>query len=74
MSEHQYDNPFFQEGILARKSGLTRSDCPYDYLKYDTDLHIETEIYRQKEWLTGFNYQDLLEIMKDEKPNSYEES
>lgn len=54
MSEHQFDNPFFQAGKLAAASGETREDCPYDYLQVE-EKEVPVEHYRQKEWLAGFN-------------------
>lgn len=58
MADWQYTNQFFEEGKLHFYNGGSISDCPYDYLSVDqTDEKIvQSEHYRQSEWLTGFRY------------------
>ena len=57
MNEWQYTNQFFVEGREHYDSGGSVNDCPYDYLDVDQDDErmVQSELYRQQEWLAGFN-------------------
>lgn len=59
MNEWQYTNQFFEEGKLHYDNGGSVEDCPYDYLSVDQEdeKQVQTELYRQKEWLEGFRFQ-----------------
>lgn len=67
MTEYQYDNPFYQSGRLAALMGESINTCPYDYLKFDEELDIQTEMYRQQEWYAG--YRSFNNGVKDEEPS-----
>lgn len=56
MNEWQYTNQFFEEGKYDYSEGKTINDCPYNYLDIDQDNErdIQSELYRQQEWLAGF--------------------
>lgn len=58
MNEWQYTNQFFLEGQEHYESGGSVKDCPYDYLFVDQDNEklVQSELYRQKEWLAGFQH------------------
>lgn len=60
MNDWQYTNQFFDEGHIHQSSGGSIDDCPYNYLSDDIDqedpLAVQKELYRQKEWLSGFQY------------------
>jgi hypothetical protein len=55
MNEWQYTNQFFEEGREHYEEGGSIKDCPYDYLSVE-DNHVQTEMYRQQEWIAGFRY------------------
>lgn len=59
MNEWQYTNQFFEEGRIHFSVGGSVKDCPYDYLhvEQDDEKQVQAELYRQKEWLTGFHFQ-----------------
>lgn len=59
MNEWQYTNQFFEEGRVHFGIGGSINDCPYDYLDVDQDdeHQVQNELYRQKEWLAGFQFQ-----------------
>lgn len=59
MNEWQYTNQFFEEGRIHFSQGGSVNDCPYDYLDVDQDNEklIQSELYRQMEWLAGFQFQ-----------------
>ena len=59
MNEWQYTNQFFEEGRLQYKLGGIIKDCPYDYLAVDQEdvKTLQAELYRQQEWLAGFNFE-----------------
>lgn len=54
MADWQYNNQFFDEGQIAFSEGKQLKDCPYDYLRFDEELDIRQELYRQTEWLAGW--------------------
>lgn len=56
MQDWQYTNQFFEEGRLHFSTGGSINDCPYDYLDVDQsdEKLVQTEHYRQNEWLEGF--------------------
>jgi len=53
MNDWQYTNPFFLEGRLPAEIG--ESSCPYDPNNMVNEEDKKLELYRQKEWLSGFN-------------------
>lgn len=57
--EHQFTNQFFEEGRIHFCRGGEVKDCPYDYLsvEQDDEKAVQNELYRQKEWLAGFQFQ-----------------
>lgn len=59
MNEWQYTNQFFEEGRVHFDIGGSINDCPYDYLEVDqeNEKKVQSELYRQKEWLAGFHFQ-----------------
>jgi len=56
MGEWQYTNQFFEEGREHYLEGGAVRDCPYNYLSVDqtNDKLVQTELYRQNEWISGF--------------------
>lgn len=58
MNEWQYTNQFFEEGKLYFSTGGSIKDCPYNYLSVDQDDEklVQSEHYRQVEWLGGFHF------------------
>ena len=56
MNDWQYTNQFFIEGRLHYESGGSVKDCPYNYLhvNQDDEKIVQAELYRQQEWLAGF--------------------
>ena len=58
MNEWQYTNQFFAEGQEHYEEGGSINDCPYDYLSVDQENEkmVQGELYRQQEWLAGFNH------------------
>lgn len=68
VTEWQYTNEFFTQGVDHYNSGGDIKDCPYDYLSVDqTDSRlIQIEIYKTQEWYAGFRhaYQQKLEQNK----------
>lgn len=58
MNDWQYTNQFFEEGKVAFESNFHIKDCPYDYLSVDQDKEdkVQSELYRQQEWLAGFHF------------------
>jgi hypothetical protein len=58
MNEWQYTNEFFTQGVEYFNEGGSVKDCPYDYLSVDQDdvKVVQSELYRQKEWLAGFQH------------------
>lgn len=68
MNEWQYTNQFFEEGRIRFAMGGSVKDCPYDYLQVEQDdeKQVQSELYRQKEWLAGFHFefQESLEQKK----------
>jgi hypothetical protein len=66
-SDWQYTNQFFEEGRIHYHTGGSPSDCPYNYLSEEVDQTddkaVQTELYRQQEWLAGFHHghKDVLE-------------
>jgi hypothetical protein len=59
MQEWQYDNQFFMEGRSHFSMGGSVEDCPYNYLsvKQTDEKRVQSELYRQKEWLAGFHFE-----------------
>lgn len=59
MNDWQFNNQFFEEGRMHYQVGGSVNDCPYNYLHVDqeNEFEIQTELYRQKEWLAGFQFQ-----------------
>lgn len=59
MNDWQFNNQFFEEGRIHYKIGGSVNDCPYNYLHVDHDNEnlVQAELYRQKEWLAGFQFQ-----------------
>ena len=57
-NEWQYTNQFFEEGKNHFFNKGVVKDCPYDYLSVDQtdEKMIQSELYRQTEWLEGFHY------------------
>ena len=68
MNDWQYSNPFFLEGYTAAESGKKINNCPYDYMRYEDENDIQTELYRQQEWYAGYN--SYKNGVKDEKSGS----
>ena len=68
MNDWQYTNQFFEEGNIHQSTGGSVDDCPYDYLSDDIDqedpLAIQKELYRQQEWLAGFQYGFMEKLQK----------
>jgi hypothetical protein len=62
MNEWQYTNQFFEEGREHFSSGGEIKDCPYNYLNVDQDdeKKVQSELYRQQEWLAGFRCQFII--------------
>ena len=58
MTEYQFTNQFFLEGQVYFETGGSVKDCPYNYLHVDQDNEklVQSELYRQKEWLAGFHH------------------
>lgn len=58
MNDWQYTNQFFLEGVDHYNHGGSVNDCPYDYLEVDQDNDklVQSELYRQQEWLAGFQH------------------
>jgi len=58
MNEWQYSNQFFEEGVEHYYEGGRVEDCPYDYTSVDQTNHnlVQTELYRQQEWMCGFKF------------------
>lgn len=58
MNEWQYSNQFFLEGRLHYETGGSVKDCPYNYLhvEQDNEKVVQAELYRQQEWLAGFQF------------------
>lgn len=58
MNEWQFSNEFFEEGKLAFLNQENIKDCPYNYLIVDQDNEklVQSEHYRQSEWLAGFHF------------------
>jgi len=69
-NEWQYTNQFFDEGYMHYTNNGSIKDCPYDYLSIEIDQTddkaVQKELYRQQEWLAGFNHghKDQLENRK----------
>lgn len=59
MNDWQFTNQFFDEGKLHYSNGGEVKDCPYNYLAVDQsdEKLVQSEHYRQKEWLAGFWFQ-----------------
>ena len=59
MNEWQYTNQFFEEGREHFSNGGEIKDCPYNYLsvEQDDEKKVQSELYRQQEWLAGFRCQ-----------------
>lgn len=70
MNEWQYTNQFFEEGKGHQENGGSIRDCPYDYLSddidQDNDKAVQAELYRQQEWLSGFQHR-FLENLENQK-------
>lgn len=58
MNDWQYNNQFFLEGFDHYNNKGSVNDCPYNYLEVDQDNEklVQSELYRQKEWLAGFQH------------------
>lgn len=65
MNEWQYTNQFFEEGKHHFSYGGEIKDCPYNYLsvEQDDEKKVQTELYRQQEWLAGFRHQFTIREM-----------
>ena len=59
MLEWQYTNQFFEEGRIHYSNGGSIKDCPYNYLDVDqsNEKLVQSEHYRQLEWIEGFKCQ-----------------
>jgi hypothetical protein len=69
MNEWQYTNQFFEEGKFHQSSGGSVTDCPYNYLsiEQDDDKKVQSELYRQQEWLAGFHQSYKDKIFREKK-------
>lgn len=59
MREWQYTNQFFEQGRMHFQEKGSVNDCPYNYLEVDQDNEklVQSELYRQQEWLAGFQFE-----------------